>query len=549
MSQQKTTAIYVVSTHWDREWYEPFQGFRYYLVELLDEVLDTMAADERFACFQTDGQSIILEDYLEIRPEREEQVRRFAQAGRLRIGPWYTMPDENLVAPEALIRNLEEGIRVARGFGNVSKVGFVCDIFGHVAQLPQIFRQFGIKGAFVFRGVNEDTHGGAFRWSGADGTEIPALRFGPNEGYCDLAGKIRMGTGPEGSFGLDEAVQKLAGYVDGQRLRTGMNTVLLFDGADHLPIEPQTVALVEGLRRARPDLDVRFGGLDEFAVALEEHAARLERKAEGELRAPGRLVNDGACLIPGVLSSRMRLKQANRACESDLLLWAEPFSHMASMLTGAEYPHGFIRHAWRNLLQNHAHDSICGCSPDQVHKDMEYRFDQARLIAEKVTESALRRIAARVKAPNVAGEDLVLVVFNPSQAAVDGPVDLELWFDVNTRNTFGEFFNFESKVGFRLLDADGVEVPYDYLGYAPRRKRFERVHRKFPRSEDCIVVRVTAPLRVPALGYATLVCRPEPARTRHPAGSLVTSTCSMENEHLRVEVQSNGSLSLLDKRT
>jgi alpha-mannosidase len=104
---------YVPSTHWDREWYETFQAFRYHLVELLDEVLDTLARDERYRLFQTDGQSIILEDYLEIRPEREQQIRDFAAEGRLRIGPWYTMPDENLVTGESMIRNLEEG--AARG--------------------------------------------------------------------------------------------------------------------------------------------------------------------------------------------------------------------------------------------------------------------------------------------------------------------------------------------------------------------------------------------------------------------------------------------------
>jgi alpha-mannosidase/mannosylglycerate hydrolase len=549
MSSKKITALYVVSTHWDREWYEAYQEFRYHLVELLDEVLDTMQADERFTCFQTDGQSVIIEDYLAIRPEREAQVRAFAKAGRLRIGPWYTMPDQNLVAPESLIRNLEEGLRVAREYGYASKAGFVCDIFGHVSQLPQIFRQFGIRGAFVFRGVNEDTERGMFRWKGADGTEVVTMRFGPKEGYFDLAAQVRLGFEVDQPFVLDEAVKRLSDYVDMQHERQGLDTVLLFDGGDHMPIEPQTVAMLEGLRRLRPDVEVRMTGLDEVAEAMTARAAEVTRIVEGELRRPGRVLKEGSWLIPGVLSSRIRLTQDNRAREADLGQWAEPFSHLSNLLTGCEYPYSYIRRAWRYLLENHAHDSICGCSPDQVHKDMEFRFDQCRMIAAKVTDKALGRLACRVQIPDLAGEEHAVVVFNPSQVPVDGPVDLELWFDEKTTNTYAEFFHFENKIGFRLVDDQDREIPYDYVAYNPRRRRFRRVPRKAPRGQECIVVSVTAPLKVPAFGYTTIICRPEARPTRYPAGGIVSGDRTLENEHLRVEVQPNGSLRLTDKRT
>lgn len=549
MTQQKINALYVVSTHWDREWYEPFQHFRYHLVELLDEVLATMQADSRFTCFQTDGQAIILEDFLEIRPEQAELVRSYARAGRLRIGPWYTMPDENIVAPESLVRNLEEGIRVARDFGNVSRVGFVCDVFGHVSQLPQIFKEFGIETGFVFRGVNEDTHGGLFRWRGADGSELVTLRFGPREGYFDLAAQVRLGFLENETFDLAGGAARLAQYVDMQRQRTGSDTILLFDGGDHMPIEPQTLALLDGLRKLRPDVDVRITGLDEYAREMLAQAERIPLRSTGELRAVGHKVGEGAWLIPGVLSSRIRLKQDNRGREGDLCLWAEPFSHLAGLLTRWEYPYSYIRRAWRHLLENHAHDSICGCSPDQIHKDMEFRFDQARLIATKVTDQALARIAQRVATPALEGEQFALVVFNPSQTAIDGPVDLELWFDEKTRNVFAEFFNFEAKPGFRLFDAQDNEIPYDHLGQSPRRRRFRRLPRKAPQGQECIVVEVTAPLKIPAFGYTTIVCRPEARPTRHPAGRLATGDRTLENEFLRVAVQANGSLCVTDKRS
>jgi len=549
VADTKIKAFYVASTHWDREWYEPFQGFRYHLVELLDEVLDTMSRDERFVCFETDGQSVPLEDYLEIRPEREPLIRRLVAETRLRTGPWYTLPDENLVGGESLIRNLEEGLRVARHFGHASRAGFVCDLFGHVSQLPQILRGFGIDNAFVFRGVNEDTAGGVFRWQGADGGEVLAVRFGPNEGYFDYGVRIRKAFDHDTPFVFDEAVQQLVQYVQTQRVRMGLDVVLLFDGGDHMRIEPTTPDLLERLREAMPDVDVQHTGLAEFAAAIAEQRDKIDRVFCGELREPGRLATDGQVIIPGVLSSRIRLKQANRARETELCCWAEPFSHLANQLTGREYPHSFLRQSWRYLLQNHAHDSICGCSPDQVHKDMEFRFDQSRLINERIIGHALGAIAACVELPDLENEDFALVVFNPTQADIDGPVDLELWFDEKTKNVYGEFFNFESKVGFRLFDADGREVPYDYLRSEPRRRRFFWVRRKVPLGQECIVVHVTAPLRIPAFGYTTLICKPVAEPTRHPAGKIVTGDRTLENEHLRVTVQANGSLQVHDKRS
>jgi alpha-mannosidase len=549
MADRKIQTYYVASTHWDREWYEAFQQFRYHLVELLDEVLELMARDERFACFQTDGQSILLEDYLEIRPERSAQVHAFAKSGRLRVGPWYTMPDEHIVSGEALVRNLEEGIRVAAEFGNISRAGFVCDMFGHVSQLPQIFRGFGIDNAFLFRGVNEDSHRGAFRWTGTDGSELVVLRFGPNEGYFDYAATVRGGFDPDAPFELADAIERLSAYVDVQRARVGDDdAVLLFDGGDHMPIEPQTVALLEGLRAQRPDIQLHFTGLDEFAAALRKIADRIPRTDTGELRAPGKKVGEGAWVIPGVYSSRVPLKQANRACETQLCYWAEPFTLFAATKTGADYPASYLRRSWRYLLENHAHDSICGCSPDQIHKDMAFRFDQCQLINGKVIDAALTRVADRVELPELDGEQYALVVFNPAQQAIDGPVDLALWFDEKTPSLFNEFFGFEAKVGFRLYDATGSEIPYDRVSYHPQRRRFRRAHGKAPRGQECIVVNVTAPLNIPAFGYTTLIVKPENQPTRHPQAGIVTSHRSMENDALRVEVQANGTVTLTDKR-
>src|SRR4051812_32959370 len=172
------TAHYVISTHWDREWYEPLQGYRMRLVSLLDEVFDTFERDPPFSIFTMDGQYIPIADYLEVRPERAECVRRYVKQGRLKVGPWYVLPDEWLVSGESLIRNIQLGLRLSSKLGAPpSRAGFACDLFGHISQLPQLFQQLGIPFGYVWRGTYEREHKGHLNWQSPDGTVLPAYRF------------------------------------------------------------------------------------------------------------------------------------------------------------------------------------------------------------------------------------------------------------------------------------------------------------------------------------------------------------------------------------
>src|SRR5437763_136072 len=129
--------IHVVShTHWDREWYLTREQFRLRLVALVDRLLDLLDNEPAYKYFHLDGQTIVLEDYLEIRPEQHARLRRAIASGRILIGPWYVMPDEFLVSGESIVRNLARGHRIAREFASPMPVGYLPDVFGHVAQMP-----------------------------------------------------------------------------------------------------------------------------------------------------------------------------------------------------------------------------------------------------------------------------------------------------------------------------------------------------------------------------------------------------------------------------
>jgi glycosyl hydrolase family 38/alpha mannosidase-like protein len=397
-SEKRQKVMFVVSTHWDREWYMPFQDFRYRLVKLMDEVLDILESDKRFTCFQMDGQTSPILDYLEIRPENEERIKKLSGAGRLAIGPWLTMPDEFIVSAESLVRNIQEGLRLASRFGEPSRAGFICDIFGHNSQTPQIFNGFGMKSAFLWRGINEENSGPYFRWSSPDGSELACYRLGPGIGYCNFPIRARNPQDHSEEFDINIMVARVKEYLKDQVERCGSLPVIFFDGADHLEIEPRTSELVEILNadKSLKKYEFEIAGLDSYGAELLKNRSKLKKKLSGELREPRRpLKTDENWMIPGVLSSRIPLKQANARCETLMTLWAEPFSRFAAG-SGLEYPLGFLRAAWNNILLNHAHDSICGCSIDQVHKDMEYRYDQAEMIGERLKKAALDSIAESV---------------------------------------------------------------------------------------------------------------------------------------------------------
>ncbi len=545
------TAHYVASTHWDREWYESFQGFRMRLVSLLDELFLTFEQNPEYRSFVMDGQVIPVLDYLEIRPGMRERVIEAVKAGKLKLGPWYVLPDEWLVSGESLVRNLQFGMKLAGEFGAPSsRAGFACDMFGHTGQLPQVFDQLGIPCAFVWRGTHEREHYGLLRWAAPDGTVIPSYRFGP-DGYCTYAFRVRRAMEADVRLDLDDAVCRLADYTLFEAGRTPEGPILLFDGGDHLEIEPRTPEMIARAneRLAERGIEIVHSDLDRYMEDVLCSNPGIQVLLSGELRETGRdpVGEDQQWLIPGVLSSRIHLKLKNAACEDELCLWAEPFSAFAAMELGREYPDGYFRTAWKHLLENHPHDSICGCSIDQVHQDMVYRYDQSFGISSRLSAQALSEIACAAAPGERPRGELVLGVFNQTARDIDEPVDLDIPLPPDWPS-FQEFFGFEKKYSFHLHGATGEEIPYQLIGQEINRSGFRRLRYKFPVPDDRPVVRVTAPLRIPAFGYAVLLVEPAEGPVRYH-GSLAVSGRAVGNEFFRVEAAPNGTLTLTDQRS
>ena len=375
VTRQRTTVHLVPHTHWDREWYQPFQVFRMRLVELVDQLLATMDADPRLR-FTLDGQVATVDDYLEVRPEAREQIEALVRDGRLAIGPWQILMDEFLVSGETIVRNLELGWHAAERLGNVMPIGYLPDMFGHIAQMPQILRRAGIADAVVWRGVPAAIDRNAFLWSAPDGSTVRA-EYLP-EGYGNASGLLAV---------PDLLPQAVTRFVAESRPFFGDESVLAMYGSDHTVPSPRLTGLIADANTALTDVEVRIETLPDYILGLRERASEDLPAWTGELRSGAR-----ANMLMGVTSARIDIKQAAGHAERTLERYAEPL--MA--LHGGPWPERLLDLAWRRVIDNSAHDSICGCSDDVVVRQVLVRYAEAAQLAEGVTDQALRAVGARV---------------------------------------------------------------------------------------------------------------------------------------------------------
>ncbi len=375
----------VPHTHWDREWYSPFQTFRLRLVDLLDEFLPQLEGDLSYARFLLDGQMAVVDDYLAVRPEAEDRLRRLAATGRVAMGPWYTLPDEFLVSGETHIRNLQLGLARAGAFGGAMDVGYLPDMFGHVAQMPQILRLAGFEHAVVWRGVPAAIDKSAFWWSAPDGSTVRAEYL--RHGYGNGAGI------PDDAKAL---IRRIAAY-DAEVASFRIDGILFMNGTDHQVPQPWLGRVVAEANELQDDYHLEVTSLAEYLADAPVDGLPAWR---GELRSSAR-----ANLLMGVASNRVDVKQAAARAERALEQLAEPLS--ALFRPAGDWPRALLAAAWHEVIRNAAHDSICACSHDEVVNAVIHRYAEARQIAEGLTNRALGALGGSM---SVEGN----VVVNPS---------------------------------------------------------------------------------------------------------------------------------------
>lgn len=553
--KDKRTAHIISHTHWDREWYLPYEKHHVLLVKLMDTLLHTLDTDPDFKSFYLDGQTIILEDYLQVRPENRERLERYIKEGRIPIGPWYILQDAFLTSSEANLRNLQIGHQDASRYGTIAKVGYFPDTFGNIGQAPQILRQAGIDNAVFGRGVKptgfnntvaDSDYESSFSeliWEGPDGSQVLGVLFA--NWYCN-----GMEVPTDEASAKEYWERKLAEAE--KYAATGQ--LLFMNGCDHQPIQQDLSTALKTARELFPDTEFIHSNFQDYLASVNASLTRELSVVKGELRSQR---TDGWSTLVNTASARVYLKQMNQLGQAMLEKVAEPLAALAYSL-GHEYPHHLFTYAWKTLMQNHPHDSICGCSVDEVHREMVTRFDKSRHIAEAIIDDSKVIIADAVDTSifEQYGEDaLPFVVYNTTGWDRSGVVEVEL--DI-ARIYFRDGLSLDEMnrkmyavdvTGRTLVNSSGEAIAHTasdmglQFGYDLPDDKFRQPYmsRKVKLTFEAAEV---AALGLAAYGYV----RNAKAELQ-PSQSLVACEHALENEWLRIDIAQDGLFNLTDKRS
>lgn len=539
---EKNKDIYYFSgTHWDREWYQTFQGFRYRLVKMMDGLLKGLEEIPEFKVFHLDGQTVVLEDYAEIEPENAEKLKKYIAEGRIKVGPWYVMPDEFNLSGESLIRNLMMGHELSKKWGakEAWKFGYVCDIFGHIAQMPQIFKGFDIKYSMQCRGYFSDSDA-YFLWRSPDGSEVLNFRTGNKNGYGEYCCLVLDKNRGVDMNSLEIIKEKTEEYMKFLSATTKFPVYVVMDALDHMPMHYDTPKYIKMIEDCVPDANVHHADLCEAGKMLEKYRSQMDI-VTGELNK----TNKGGFpdVITNTLSSYYPIKKANDQCQNRLEKVIEPMLVFASA-NGNGLKRKFAKLAYKYLVQNHPHDSICGCSIDQVHKDMEYRFDQTKELCDVIEDDYLYNMSRPYtiydKEKNT---DAAVILYNTLPYDKNEVVTVDLNMRQNFECRFSQQpFGFEFINSFKIIDFEGNEIPYQINSI--RNGQTKRIKDQFGETVDIYNVSFSA--FVPACGKSEYRIIPSEKPIRY-LEHMKSGADYMENEFVRIDINPCGTVSLVDK--
>ncbi len=528
--------LHVVShTHWDREWYETFDAFRFRLVQLIDHLLEILREDPGYRYFLLDGQTIVLEDYLAIKPYRKEELTKYIREGRILIGPWYVLTDEFLVSGETHVRNLLFGKRLMQEFGGQNGVGYLPDAFGHIAQMPQILKKSGIRYATFWRGAPCEVTRSEFIWKAPDGSGVLTIYMPFGYGIAANLPASREALLRR----IRRLVEKLTPFATTAHL-------LLMNGSDHIEPDPKLSEKLTFLREELKEHVILHSNLPYLFRKVEEEAQSLPAY-EGEWRA-----DDVNYLLGGTLSTRIYLKKKHTQASYLIERYLEPlFAFLASW--GIPYPEDFLNYLWKLLLENSPHDSICGCSIDEVHEEMMQRYRKIEDVASKLLKQARRHFETLCE-----GDEDVLVVFNPHPYPVSTYVEGEIYL----KKQKVQEVDFEiSKIRSHALEEEPLSSALELVGQnetivpeilesswitlmetptytLPEIFRAQRYLIGFPVHN------------VPPLGCALYRILPKDQKGCKPKETMTTpATWVLENEVYRLRIEPGGSIWLHEKAT
>lgn len=485
----------------------PFQGYRLRLLEMLEDLLGWLEQGV-FPVFVLDGQTVLLDDTFALRPDLRPRVETLIRQGKIKVGPWYTMPDLFLARPESLIRNLQRGLTMADDCGGGSRVGYVPDSFGHFAQLPQILSGFGIESFLFMRGMPEelrDSQGALFTWRAPDGSEVLATYL--REGYFPLGalGQESFHGRYDGLQADLTAAEKRLSDTLARLIPVQKNSVCVLPaGGDHLPARADLPVVIEHLNQHQADIQLRFGTFEDYLAevkAEENHLPVYSGDLLGQADHP---------LLRNVLSSRVDLKILNHQAQSLLIGVVEPLLVWSRLHKLPEVHSSLLQTAWDALLKNHAHDDICGCSVDDVHLDNTQRYHEILALCREIITRQLEHAVQNVWGGAPHSRSARVVVFNPHPWPQKTPVRARILLP----DDGGEFSPESHAMELQAQSSSGDLIPVQVLSTRCKDIRNNYLETTWGRSYEVIFE-----AQLPAAGFDifSFVETTQPLKALHAA--------------------------------
>jgi mannosylglycerate hydrolase len=364
------------------------------------------------------------------------------------------------------------------------KIGYIPDPFGHISQMPQILKGFGIDNIIFWRGIEYDqSQGNEFIWQGPDGTDLFAVHL-PKVGYCNAVSL------PED---VEQAYKLIKGAIEDLLSRETSKSLLLLNGVDHLEAQPHIPRLVKELNKRFIDIEIKQGNLEEYIDYAKETVKSNLNKITGEFRS-----GKDAPILQSVYSSRMYIKQANERCET-----------------------------------------LCGCSIDQVHREMMTRFDWSRQIAQEVINKDLDYTTEKIKIDYLKEDELALAVFNPLPYFIDENVEVRVKFpkEINLNRV-------------KVLTTQGEEIPYQLKGYGLDYKIiFNPFKSPQPLEVNYADISFTAK-EIPACGYKIFIIKAinDLRMSKEYETDIRAGRDYIENKYYKIIAEeANGTVTIIDK--
>ena len=408
MNKQKTA--YVVShSHWDREWYLSHAKHNFNLVQFMDRLINVLENADEFKTFHLDGQIILLDDYLAVRPRMKDRITKLIDSGKLKVGPFYILQDDYLLSGEANVRNVLVGLRETAKYGKPTLIGYFPDTFGNIGQMPQILRECGIDNAFMGRGTvifdpprmgTEEKYFSEFNWEAPDGSVVLTEQF-----ICWYSNGMEI---PTDKDALKDRLNGLHGMMD---KCTKTDGILLMNGCDHQPVQADLSTAIKNAREL--GFKIEHTSFEEYLKLIKPQQGEYYT-VKGEIAQEE---SNGFRTLRETASARVYLKQSSYKAGYLLESVAEPLGLIADSY-GVENDDDMLHYSWKCLLENYPHDSICGCSVDEVHKKMEVRFAETIDTIQSLIDITGKRLVAKV-----CGKDRSIAVVNCYPKAVKGYVE------------------------------------------------------------------------------------------------------------------------------